>query len=75
MVLKKIMLSLWFKSLRKNKYFYKENCEEACRQISKTNMFCFIPYILSNNTYLLSLQNGLIRSNCIGCEKMFINKL
>ena len=30
-------------------------------------MFCFIPYILSNNTYLLSLQNGVIRSNCIDC--------
>ena len=55
------------KALRKNKYFYKEYCGEACRQISKTNMFCFIPYILSNNTYLLSLQNGVIRSNCIDC--------
>ena len=55
------------KALRKNKFFYKEYCGEACRQISKTNMFCFIPYILSNNTYLLSLQNGVIRSNCIDC--------
>ena len=55
------------KALRKNKSFYKEYCGEACRQISKTNMFCFIPYILSNNTYLLSLQNGVIRSNCIDC--------
>ena len=55
------------KALRKNKYFYKEYCGEACRQISKTNMFCFIPYILSNNTYLISLQNGVIRSNCIDC--------
>ena len=55
------------KALRKNKFFYKEYCGEACRQISKTNMFCFIPYILANNTYLLSLQNGVIRSNCIDC--------
>ena len=55
------------KALRKNQFFYKEYCGEACRQISKTNMFCFIPYILANNTYLLSLQNGVIRSNCIDC--------
>ena len=30
-------------------------------------MFFFIPYISTNNTYLLSLQNGVIRSNCIDC--------
>ena len=55
------------KTLRKDKGFYKNYVGEACKQISKTNMFCFIPYVLANNTYLLSLQNGVIRSNCVDC--------
>jgi hypothetical protein len=30
-------------------------------------MFTFVPHLRCNNTYLLTLQNGVIRSNCIDC--------
>jgi hypothetical protein len=30
-------------------------------------MFCFLPHLRCNNTYLLVLQNGVIRSNCVDC--------
>ena len=55
------------KALRKEKNFYERFCDESCLMIRKTNMFCFIPRTKSDNTYMLSLQNGVIRSNCIDC--------
>ena len=55
------------KALRKEQKFYKRFCDESCLMIRKTNMFCFIPRTKSDNTYMLSLQNGVIRSNCIDC--------
>ena len=53
------------KTLRKDSKFYKKYCNESCKLIRKTNLFCFIPY--DTNTYMLSLQNGVIRSNCVDC--------
>ena len=53
------------KILRKDPKFYKKYCDESCKFIRKTNLFCFIPYNV--NTYMLSLQNGVIRSNCVDC--------
>ena len=55
------------KTLRKDPKFYKKYCDESCKLIAKTNLFCFIPHDLKTNTYMLSLQNGVIRSNCIDC--------
>ena len=53
------------KILRKDPKFYKKYCDESCKLIRKTNLFCFLPY--DTNNYMLSLQNGVIRSNCVDC--------
>ena len=55
------------KALRQLQKFYKTYCDESCKLIAKTNMFCFIPHLVDNNTYMLSLQRGVIRSNCVDC--------
>ena len=53
------------KSERMKKDFYKQFYEISCPLISKTNLFSFIPDL--RNKYSLSLQNGVIRTNCIDC--------
>ena len=45
--------------------FYKQFYEISCPLISKTNLFSFIPDL--KNKYNISLQNGVIRTNCIDC--------
>ena len=55
------------KSERRQPRFYRQYYEVSCSMIEKTNMFCFIPHLRNNKTYLLSLQNGVIRSNCVDC--------
>ena len=44
-----------------SKQFYKISCP----LISKTNLFSFIPNL--KNKYRISLQDGVIRTNCIDC--------
>jgi hypothetical protein len=56
--LKQERRSLWFYY---NFYLIAYNFTEI------TNMFSFIPESRCNNEYLLELQNGIIRSNCIDC--------
>ena len=53
------------KSERMKKNFYKQFYEISCPLISKTNLFSFIPNL--KNKYNISLQNGVIRTNCIDC--------
>ena len=45
--------------------FYKQFYEISCPLISKTNLFSFVPDL--KNKYNISLQNGVIRTNCIDC--------
>ena len=45
--------------------FYKNYYNITCPFISQTNLFSFIPNL--KNKYNLSLQNGVIRANCIDC--------
>ena len=47
--------------------FYKMFYDQSCKFIERTNIFCFIPKFKDNNEYHLSLQNGVIRSNCVDC--------
>lgn len=56
--LKQERRSLWFYY---NFYLIAYNFTEI------TNMFSFIPDLRCNNEYLLELQNGIIRSNCVDC--------
>ena len=53
------------KSERTKKNFYKQFYEISCPLISKTNLFSFLPNL--KNKYSISLQNGVIRTNCIDC--------
>ena len=50
---------------RIKKDFYKSFYNISCSLISKINLFSFIPNL--ENKYSISLQNGVIRSNCIDC--------
>ena len=53
------------KSERVKKDFYKQFYEISCPLIAKTNLFSFIPNL--RNEYSISLQDGVIRTNCIDC--------
>ena len=55
-----------FKSERRKKNFYKQFYEISCPLVSRTNLFSFIPDL--KNKYNISLQNGVIRTNCIDCS-------
>ena len=55
------------KSERQQPNFYKVFYDQSCKFIEKTNLFCFIPKFKDKNVYHLSLQNGVIRSNCVDC--------
>ena len=50
---------------RVKKDFYKHFYNISCSLISKINLFSFIPNL--KNKYNISLQNGVIRTNCIDC--------
>ena len=55
-----------FKSERSNKTkFYKQFYNKSCDYIDITNLFSFMPII--KNKYHISLQNGVVRTNCIDC--------
>lgn len=47
--------------------FYKSFYDQSMQFIEKTNLFCFIPKYKDKNIYHVSLQNGIIRSNCVDC--------
>jgi hypothetical protein len=55
------------KTERRKAKFYSKFYGISYNLIEKTNMFAFVPYLRCNNTYLLILQNGVIRSNCVDC--------
>ena len=54
---------------KENKDKVKDLCKTyykiLCPFISKTNLFSFIPSL--KNKYIVTLQNGVIRANCIDC--------
>ena len=53
------------KNERYKKDFYRQFYNISCPFIAKTNLFSFIPNL--NNKFHLSLQNGVVRTNCIDC--------
>lgn len=55
------------KADRLNMNFYEIYSEHSLKLIEQTNMFCFVPFLKDKNVFLLSLQNGIIRSNCVDC--------
>jgi hypothetical protein len=55
------------KQERRKVKFYRQFYEISYALIEKTNMFSFMPHLRNSNTYILVLQSGAIRSNCIDC--------
>ena len=55
------------KSERNKTKFYKQFYDKSCPFIVKTNLFSFIPSFREKNKYNISLQNGVIRTNCVDC--------
>ena len=55
------------KKERRNPRFYYNFYLIAYKFTEITNMFTFIPHIRCNGSYLLELQKGIIRSNCVDC--------
>lgn len=55
------------KSERRDGKFYLKIYEKAKSLIEKTNMFTFVPISRQNKVYNLTLQQGVIRSNCVDC--------
>ena len=53
------------KQLRKDPLFYSKYIDISIYLISQTNLFTYIPYV--QNKYILLLQSGVIRSNCVDC--------
>lgn len=55
------------KKERRNAWFYYNFYLIAYNFTEITNMFTFIPHVRCTGSYLLQLQKGIIRSNCIDC--------
>ena len=53
------------KKEREEPKYYQKYYKTAIQFVGKTNFFSFIPEV--NNVYRLSLQNGVIRTNCVDC--------
>ena len=53
------------KKEREEPKYYQKYYKTAIKFVGKTNFFSFIPEV--NNYYRLSLQNGVIRTNCVDC--------
>jgi len=55
------------KQERRNLWFYYNFYLIAYNFTEITNMFSFIPHLRCSGSYLLELQKGIIRSNCVDC--------
>ncbi len=55
------------KKERQQPKYYKKYYDHSIKFVGKTNFFCFIPEVRQKNLYRLSLQNGVIRTNCVDC--------
>ena len=53
------------KNKRNEDSFYKQFFDISVQLIDKTNLFLFMPIL--KNKYHISLQNGVVRTNCIDC--------
>ena len=55
------------KSERFKPKFYETSIKQSIKFIEQTNLFCLVPQFKGDYVYHLSLQSGVIRSNCVDC--------
>ena len=55
------------KSERFKPKFYETSYKQSIKFIEQTNLFCLVPQFKGDYVYHLSLQSGVIRSNCVDC--------